>query len=573
MLFIAPLIVHAQNYADLDINNVRARFLSNGSLTEFEAPNGSGSYVSSSANLWMGGRDANNSLHLAAVRFNQVGEDWWPGPLSNDGSASITPAVSAQYDNVWNVHTAEVVEYQAYCNCLQDPNCDVSIQFPGYQMPGYFNTWPAMGDQQAAQDPYLAPFIDFNADGIYDPADCDVPCSPGDQSLYFIYNDKLDVHTESGGLQMGVEVQARPFAFNGPSAALANTIFVEYRIINRGKLTLTDFHAGLFIDFDLGFLGDNHSGCDAAKDLWYGYSDDPVSAIAFGATILCGLINDYDGTDWTPDSALVAFNGYGSGDGILDNERQGMMHFVTHNNDGTVTGDPALAIHYYGYMKGFWKDNSQWLYGGRGHFSDTLADPDTPTRYLFPDATDPMGFGTGGVPQAPWSQVSVGLDPSDIRGVGSMGPVTLEPGAIHRIMVAFVYADAGSGGPLASVQALQARVDSIRAFAYSHDYCYSFGTELPCPEALVGIHDPMDMDGGTITLRPVPTSGILNIRLSASLQRASLRVVDGIGRTVMIEGKSNSDSRSLDVSHLANGHYTLIADLDGLRGHARFTKE
>ena len=48
--------------------------------------------------LWMGGLDPANNLKLAAVRFRQVGNDYWPGPLTNDGTASIDPAVCDQYD-------------------------------------------------------------------------------------------------------------------------------------------------------------------------------------------------------------------------------------------------------------------------------------------------------------------------------------------------------------------------------------------------------------------------------------------------------------------------------------------
>ena len=46
-----------------------------------------------------------------------------------------------------------------------------------------------------------------------------------------------------------------------------------------------------------------------------------------------------------------------------------------------------------------------------------------------------------------------------------MGPFTFQPGEEQDIVVAYVYARAGSGGPEASAQALKLRVDSIRAFA------------------------------------------------------------------------------------------------------------
>lgn len=593
LLACIPLCASAQTYSELDINNLRARFYADGMIgmepgagtPHFEAPNGSGTHPLFVANLWMGGLDAGNQLHLAAVRYNQNGEDYWPGPLSTDGSATITPAVSAQWDQVWKINTAEVTEFQAYCDCLQDPNCDENQQFPGYQIPNDFNTWPAIGDLQQGQDLYLAPFIDHNGDGDYNPSDCDAPCSPGDQSLYFIFNDKLNAHTESGGLPIGIEVQTRPFAFNGPNPALNNTVFVEYRIINRGILTLEDFHLGLFTDFDLGCPNDDHVGCDVGRSLWYAYNgtnnDSGAGCFggvqgygmqppAFGATVLCGLYNDADGLDWTADSGLVAMNGFGTGDGALDNERQGLMHFSSFDNGAGAMGDPDLPLDYLRYMRGHWLDGTSWLYGGNGHFSDPDADQNTASRFLFPGDSDPQGLGTGGVPQSPWSEITAGNAPDDRRGVGSMGPVTLNPGDMHRVIVAFVYARAASGGPFASVEALQARVDSVRAFAMAEGYCAGFRQDVPCNMSTVT--HVAEVEVPAPHLYPVPTSGVLRVVLDQRLHSASIRVFDALGRSVLADGSTGA-SRTLDVSSLAQGHYLLVAEAGALRSRARFIVE
>ena len=77
-------VLRAQSYAELDINNIRARFYSDGMISydngqsQFEVPNGDGTHTMFAASLWMGGLNSGNNLCLAAVRFNQVGEDWWP---------------------------------------------------------------------------------------------------------------------------------------------------------------------------------------------------------------------------------------------------------------------------------------------------------------------------------------------------------------------------------------------------------------------------------------------------------------------------------------------------------------
>lgn len=586
-----PAAMSAQNFYELDVNNVRARFYSHGLIgmdlasntPEFEVPNGGGAHPLFSAGLWIGGMDSGNSLRLAAMCYEPLGSsDWFPGPLTNDGTASTTPAVQAAYDQVWPLDNSEVATQQAYCNCLSDPNCDPAVDFPGYQMPLWFNTWPAIGDVGSGFDLYQAPFTDYNSDGDYNPADCDAPCGPGDGSLYFIFNDKGGAHQNSQGVPIGIEVQATPFAYDGPNAALANTVFVQYRIINQGTLTLANTYIGLFTDFDLGCSADDYVGCDVGRSLWYAYNgaaDDAGAACmggaqgygtappAFGATILCGAFADYDNSDWVAqDSAVAAMNGYGTGDGVPDNEQLGLSYFTHYDNAGGGAGNPVLANQYYNVLHGIAADGTPLTYGGTG-YSGTL-----PTRFAFPNDTDPSGYGTGGLPQAPWTEVSASNIPADRRGVGSMGPFTLEPGQINRIMVAFTYARSNAGGPMNSVAELQARVDSIRSFADAQGFCGGFREDVPCFNQLVGINDPLSVDA-TITVHPVPTSGVLNITLPASLQRASLRIVDTIGRTVQVENKSNSATRILDLSHLANGHYTVIAEHEGLRRYARFAKE
>ena len=596
-----PSTLLAQNYQELDVNNVRARFYSHGligmnlanSTPEFEVPNGGGAHPLYSAGLWIGGMDAGNALHLAAICYEPLGSsDWYPGPLTINGAASTTPSVQAAYDQVWALNNDDVVLQQGYCDCLSDPNCDPSVQFPGYQMPLYFNTWPAIGDAGAGFDLYQAPFIDYNADGDYNPADCDAPCGPGDGSLYFIFNDNGGAHQNTQGLPIGIEVQATPFAYDGPSAALSNTIFVQYRIINRGTSTLTNTYLGLFADFDLGCSGDDYVGCDVSRSLFYVYNgaanDAGAACIggtqgygtlppAFGATILCGAYQDPDALDnpLVPDYTVASQQlgsvyddwGYGYGDSVIDNERLGLSYFAHYDNTNGNTGNPVLANQYYNLLHGISAGGTSLTYGGNGYTGSL------PTRYAFPNSSDPLGWGTGGLPQAPWTEVSAGNPPDDRRGVGSMGPFTLAPGDVNRIVVAFTYARSPVGGPMNSVSALQARVDSIRAFAMANDFCGGMREDVACLNGTVGMGEPQLVADPSITVYPVPASDLLNIVLPTTMRGAALHVVDAVGRVVIRVRGTGSLQRTLDLSHLADGHYTLIAEHDEIRRHARFVKE
>lgn len=596
-LALFPAGLCAQNYHELDANNIRARFYSHGLIgmnfatgePEFEVPNGGGAHPLFSAGLWIGGMDMGNSLRLAAMCYEPLGSsDWYPGPLTVDGTASTTPAVQAAYDQVWPIDNAAVLLQQEYCACLDDPNCDEAVEFPGYQMPLWFNTWPAIGDFQNGFAQYQAPFFDHNSNGDYDPTGCDRPCTPGDEALFFIFNDKGGTHQNSQGQPIGVEVQATPFAYSSANAALDNTVFVEYKIINRGTLSLSDTYISLFTDFDLGCANDDYVGCDVSRSMWYvhngtandagaacvggaqGYGTEPP---AFAATILCGVRQDQDGLDnpFVPDHAQATAQlgsmypdwGVGFGDNIGDNERMGLCRFSYYDNSSTDTGNPLLANQYYNSMRGFWNDGSALTYGGNG-YGGTI-----PARFAFPDDSDPLGQGTNGSVQPPWSEVGAGNAPYDRRGVGTMGPITLEPGDEQRILVAFTYARSSGGGAMNSVGALKARVDSVRAFAMAHDFC----SGATCLNGSVLSVNDVAAEVAPIILGPVPTNGALTVTLPTELRGATLYIVDALGRTVMTTTRTTSAQRTLDVASLADGHYTLIAQLDGTSRHERFVKE
>jgi hypothetical protein len=88
----------------LDIGNVRTRINTGGDMwwdfesAQYEIPKGSGKMSMFAASLWIGGIDVNNQLKLAALRYRQVGNDYWPGPLTIDGSAATDAETCAKYD-------------------------------------------------------------------------------------------------------------------------------------------------------------------------------------------------------------------------------------------------------------------------------------------------------------------------------------------------------------------------------------------------------------------------------------------------------------------------------------------
>src|SRR6185436_8288210 len=104
---------------------------------------------------------------------------------------------------------------------------------------------------------YLAPFYDFNGDGYYNTLDGDYPKYDfgfhttgisnrlnGDQTIWWVFNDVGNVHGETGGNPIGIEIQAQAYAFCTTDPDLSNTTFYTYKIINRNTAILNQTYIG-----------------------------------------------------------------------------------------------------------------------------------------------------------------------------------------------------------------------------------------------------------------------------------------------------------------------------------------
>ena len=519
---------------ELDLNNVRALIETGGNMWQnrtgaagpaYEVPkteNRSGPDAIFAGSLWMGGYSPDNQLKLAAVRFRQDGNDFWPGPLTNTGDASITADICTQYDRTWKTLRQDAELHRAFHRCRLDPDCDEGIEYPTYSAPAIYSEWPAHGDVALSQDYNLAPYYDFDNNEEYDPDAGDYPgydldgnidCKTkrredaiplfGDQNIWWVFNDKGNAHTETGGLPIGMEIRAQAFAFS-TNDAVNNMTFYNYVLINQGTQTLQRTFFGQWVDVDLGGAQDDYVGCDVQRGLGYGYNGDNndedfqgnpgygIQPPAVGVDFFEGPFQDYDGIDNpgpTPDEPFVDCNtarlglgipykgiGIGYGDTVVDNERYGMRAFLYHDNNGTVRGDPTTAIQHYGYLTSLWKDGTPMSYGGTGYSTDAGA---LLSQYMFPGDSDPQGWGTECNPQLPWTEENSGNAAADRRFIQSAGPFVLEPGAYNNITVGVVWARATGGGAFESVEEVRRADDLAQAL---FDNCFQILNGPDAPE-------------------------------------------------------------------------------------------
>ncbi len=515
----------AQAWQEFYVNNVRTAAETAGNTwydrangnPYYEVPAGEGNHAIFAGALWMGGEDPAGNLKLAGIRFRQIGNDYWPGPLTVDGAASVTPETCMKWDGFFRINKQMVEKHRYYFTLLHqgiDPNTDPLFENSPYVIPDEILNWPAHGDVSLGQSPNIAPFADLRdpetgdvitSVGLYEPEQGDYPlydleqeidCRTrlvtdpvplfGDFTMYWVMNDKGNVHSESGGAPIGMEIQAQMFGFT-TNDEINNMTFCNYVLINRGSLTLKDTYFAQWVDTDLGDPKDDFVGCDVGRGLGYSYNGDNFDGSsgsgpgygaqppAIGVDFFEGPYQDADGINNKVGIGFnEALNGLGyydpdaiAPDSIIDNERFGMRRFLYHNNSNDpAIGEPSIAIHYYNLMRGIWKNGAQMTFGGNGYNPN---DPTAmPADFMFPGDSDPLHWGTQGVDPnygAPggWTEENSNNAPEDRRFLQSAGPFTLQPGQFNNITVGVVYARAATGGPFASVKALLQADDKSQA--------------------------------------------------------------------------------------------------------------
>ncbi|HSN49661.1 MAG TPA: hypothetical protein VLR52_00420, partial [Bacteroidales bacterium] len=340
----------------LDINNVKALFRASGlqfleDSTQYEVPKGSGKYSIFSNSLWIGGKDDQGNLHLAAERYRQgpntsqpmTKPDFYAGPVMDSVYYSV--AQDSNWNYIWNLKKADIEYHKAH------------YQDAGYHLIYDILTWPGNGDTILGQAWQLAPFSDHNGDGIYNPSDGDYPSIRGDQAVFFIYNDDRGPHKETQGEKLRLEIHGMGYAFDMPEdTAMKNTVFLNYKIYNRSQKTYDSTYLGIFTDIDLGFAYDDFVGCDVERSMYFGYNGRPIDGSGqineYGAnppaqavTVLAGPYMDKDYLD-NPrfdnngnQLCDYSVNGTNFGDEIIDNERFGLTGFAYINN--SVSGVPS----------------------------------------------------------------------------------------------------------------------------------------------------------------------------------------------------------------------------------------
>ena len=438
---------------DMAINNVRARLLAGGDVW-WDGTNGryvvpkveSGQEEVSSiyaGAVWLGGVDDGMNLKVACQMYgsNSGRTDFWPGPLTEAGETEAI--VCETWDRFFTVTGTEVREHRAnFAAALE-----AGIPYDPNDIPDGIKGWPAVGNEffegiegfrLPDDNNGLAGFWDFGDNGVpdgrYNPDKGDFPiveirgCAEfpqtfPDEMIFWIYNDNGNIHTQSNGDPIRMEVQVQAFAF-ATDDEINNMTFQRYKLINRATEPINETYFAMWVDGDLGCSEDDFIGCDTTRSLAYYYNSDALDGQPPSGA--CGGVATY-GTE-IPAVGIDYFRGP-----LNENfEELGMSTFSYFNRAGSggphppATTDPTAAADYYNYLQGNWRDGTPLTFGGTGYDPGNTNEVD----FAYVDKPDEAGG---------WSQCEAMSSQGDRRTVQASGPFRLDPGVKNELIIGAVW--------------------------------------------------------------------------------------------------------------------------------------
>lgn len=155
---------------------------------------------------------------------------WSLGPIAQ----AYDPAYELRYNRLWAISKEDIQTHIS------------QFQTPGYQMPEVIMNWPAHGNVANGEPENMAPFIDVNGNGSYDPYLGDYPAIKGDFAVYVILNSWHGNESFFDSLVIKLEYSGLYYLKNGIDA-----VFLEAKITNRENQSYTWFEPSFLFGSDM----------------------------------------------------------------------------------------------------------------------------------------------------------------------------------------------------------------------------------------------------------------------------------------------------------------------------------
>lgn len=528
LLFCCIYQSHGQSnvYYIIDINNINEAILVHGDMgwipgsgaanTEF--PAGSGKNINFASALWLSGYDAGNNLHIAAQTYRQNGNDYWPGGL--DSTDTITNTNIHNWSKIWKVNKSTI-----------DSFILTSIHTVS-TTPTSILTWPGKGNVNAigfgtiplTVTTDMAPFVDLNGNGIYEPLLGEYPDIKGDQALWQVFNDNGPAHSETHGRPLKVEVHLMTYGYHR-GTLIDNVIYYEYSIINKSANNYHNFRMGFWDDMDLGYYFDDFIGFDSTWRMGITYNGNPDDGITVGHPL-----NSYGRS--IPIVGITAI----SLPGDVPGSPTPLGTFDYYRNDTSNLGNPQVDTQYNNLMHGFDRMHE--------HFTNDFVGPGVPstgigsgslTNYVF--TGNPATAGT-------WSECGAGNTPGDRRFLMTTGDFNLNAGATQKIVMALVTTNPDTLGGCPNTDFTKLEIVADTAWHNYHNSATGIGNEVKA---------------ATLRVYPNPANSQLIIEYPGNVTgNEHISIYNSIGQLMNVSLTTLPQKTIANIADLPNGVYVVL---------------
>ena len=205
-------------------------------------------------------------------------------------------------------------------------------------------------------------------------------------------------------------------------------------------------------------------------------------------------------------------------------------------------------------MRARWRDGVHLVYGGNGHRATQNSKK---TNYLYPG--DPAASNQ-------WSETALKDTVGDRRGVGTIGPVTLNSGESKCIDIAYIYARdlSKKGNNITSVTLLKKDIPIIQNF-------YNNNINSDCLDYL-SVPEIQRKENKVLNLYPNPANNSITIDIINASKNGSYAIYDILGNEISGRLIYSYPDR-VDISNLNKGIYIIkITNGDNIFNR-KFVKE
>lgn len=452
--------------------------------------------------VWMSGKDQSGQWRVAANTWKMNGSDFYPGPLDSMGMTHAGRCFD--WDFTTSVSREAITQHRQLTQQYVTGN---GAGIPIQQLDPGILYWPAAGNPyfrgqsgtiyQLSLQKEMAPYVEVDGQPGYNPVYGDYPDVPGDENVWWVFNDVGNEHFNSGGEPLGVEVHGLAYAYNQPSALQYST-FYRYKVTSH-RHDLDSFRFSQWLS----------PGDLSLKDF---FGTDTVSQVTFWAV------------SWPDDTTVLV--GLQWLDAQLQDQPQQSIRLsnaMFFNNDYSLGGIPQEPKHYRYYQASRWKDGSHFTYGFAGNQRAYIMFPDDPA-----DSTG-------------WSACDLGYTPFDRNLITGLTPVTLRKGSTMEINFAVWNTRCPTNTPTGCPG-----FDCFRPLAQEHQRFYN--------QQVTSVQPANTMQ--RVMIFPNPASQSLTIELPSPMQSAQIQVFNAMGQEVR-QFTQTTTRQQLQVSDLPNGWYVI----------------